>query len=324
MMQRLITIAAFGIGASSAALSSCDSSDAECVVTSARGTPAWIAQFSVASKGPEQFHVNYGPTPDSAAVRWAMANASSTAAVRWGTTASALTHSALGKTDRYVYSAAYTSPWLHTTNLTGLPLGTRIYYQVGDVATGLSGVMSFMSNPGVGAIYPYRTAFVADIGEAESANMTVTRVLEASALNLIDSVVINGDISYATGCESKGCTTWDAYCRMASPLAASVPWMVTIGNHEEGDIANSILAISSTYRFAGMPTGGRKDAGTGLRYYSWEAGPVHFISIDSFYDLYGPLQPITRWIKQDLASIDYTRTPWVVVSLHAPWCVLCE
>ena len=97
--------------------------------------------------------------------------------------------------------------------------------------------------------------------------------------------------------------------------------MTTIGNHEESDSANFIYAISSTYRFAGMPTGGRSDAGTGLRYYSWEAGPVHYISVDSFYVLYGPLEPITKWVKEDLAAIDYSRTPWVVVSLHAPWCV---
>jgi hypothetical protein len=146
----------------------------------------------------------------------------------------------------------------------------------------------------------------------------VTRVLEASLLGLVDSIVINGDISYATGCEADGCTVWDAYCRMASPLASSVPWQVTIGNHEEADSANFVYAISATYRFAGMPTGGRSDAGTGLRYYSWEAGPVHYISIDSFYDLYGPLQPITRWVEADLAGIDYSKTPWVVVSLHAP------
>jgi len=87
-------------------------------------------------------------------------------------------------------------------------------------------------------------------------------------------------------------------------------------NHEEGDNANFIYAISATYRFAGMPTGGRNDAGTGLRYYSWEAGPVHYISIDSFYDLYGPLQPITKWVEADLAGIDYAKTPWVVVSLQ--------
>lgn len=207
---------------------SCSSLDAECVLSSARGSPSWVEHFSTAAEGPEQFHVNYGPSPDSAAVRWTTGD-NATAAVRWGLSVSVLNHTALGRTDRYVYSSQYTSPWIHTTNLTGLPLATRIYYQVGDAASGVSPVMSFMSNPGVGAIYPYRTAFVADIGEAESANTTVTRVLEATHLGLVDSVVINGDISYATGCESKGCTTWDAYCRMASPLASSVPWQVTLG-----------------------------------------------------------------------------------------------
>jgi hypothetical protein len=322
MAALLLSLLAACASAHPAALAvECSAGDAACVLASATGAPAWVAAFSTAAPGPEQFHVNYGATPDAAAVRWTTASAAATAAVRWGTAPAALTTAALGRTARYKYSANYTSPWIHTANLTGLPLGTRIFYQVGDAATGLSPVMSFKSNPGVGALYPYATAFVADIGEAQSANDTVTRVLEAVGLGLVDSVVINGDISYATGCEAHGCTQWDAYCRMASPLASAVPWMVTLGNHEEGDftLLDPIYAISSTYRFAGMPTGGRSDAGTGLRYYSWEAGPVHYLSIDSFYDLYGPLQPLTKWVEADLAAIDYARTPWIVVSLHAPW-----
>ena len=165
-----------------AALTACDAADAECVLESARGPPSWVAQFSAPSSVPEQFHVNYGATPDAAAVRWATANASATATVRWGTSPSLLNNTSVGKTDRYVYGPQYTSPWLHTVSLTGLPLGTRIFYQVGDAGSGLSAIMSFMSNPGVGAIYPYATAFVADIGEAESANTTVTRVLEAAPM----------------------------------------------------------------------------------------------------------------------------------------------
>ena len=242
----------------------CDAHDSACVLEHARGDsePAWRAHFQVAADGPEQFHVNFGATPDAMAVRWATAASAATATVHWGTSAGALTYVATGATDRYVYSAAYTSPWLHTVNLTGLPLATRIFYQVGDEATGLSPVMSFMSSPGVGPIYPFSTAFIADIGEAASANQTVTRVLEAAALGLVDSVVLNGDISYASGCESKGCVIWDAYCRMASPLASKVPFMITLGNHEASDSANFIYAISSTYRFKGMPTGGRNDAGS--------------------------------------------------------------
>ena len=71
----------------------------------------------------------------------------------------------------------------------------RIYYQVGDAATGQSPVMSFVSNKVGPTVFPWRTAFVADIGEADSANTTITRVLEANALGLVDHVVINGDIS---------------------------------------------------------------------------------------------------------------------------------
>ena len=104
---------------------------------------------------------------------------------------------------------------------------------------------------------------------------------------------------------------------MASPLAATVPWMVTIGNHEEADNANGIYAISSTYRFAGMPTGGRNDAGTGLQYWSWEAGPVHYISVNSFYGNYASgSSKLYDWVAADIAAIKYDATPWVVVSLH--------
>ena len=53
---------------------------------------------------------------------------------------------------------------------------------------------------------------------------------------------------------------------------------------------------SSTYRFRGMPTGGRSDSGTGLCYYSWEAGPIHYISVDSFYVLYLKGLPLVDWV----------------------------
>ena len=155
-MRGLLAYVALASGACAALTVSCEAGDAQCVLESARGPPAWVARFSAPSTGPEQFHVNYGATPDAAAVRWATANASATATVRWGTSAGALTGSAVGKTDRYVYGPKYTSPWLHTVNLTGLPLGTRIFYQVGDRASGLSDVMSFMSSPGVGQITPTR------------------------------------------------------------------------------------------------------------------------------------------------------------------------
>ena len=85
-------------------------------------------------------------------------------------------------------AAAGTRPREPQVNFTGLPLNTKIYYVVGDAATGVSAEVSFTSSPGVGPIYPYTTAFIADIGEADSANDTITRLLET--LDKFDSVVI--------------------------------------------------------------------------------------------------------------------------------------
>jgi hypothetical protein len=104
-------------------------------------------------------------------------------------------------------------------NLTGLPLNSSIYYSVGDAATGASQVFSFLSNPGIGsspAFYPFTTAFVADVGESEGANNTIQRVLAAKDSAAIRSVVINGDISYATGEEWMHCLG----C-MGAPVRAS-------------------------------------------------------------------------------------------------------
>jgi hypothetical protein len=60
-------------------------------------------------------------------------------------------------------------------------------------------------------------------------------------------------------------------------------------------------------------------AGDGF-YLSYEAGPAHVISISSFYaGGYGAGSSLTKWLVGDLASIDRAKTPWVLVSLHAPW-----
>ena len=66
-----------------------------------------------------------------------------------------------------------------------------------------------------------------------------------------------------------------------------------------------------------MPTGGRADD---VWYFSYEAGPAHVISVSSFYPGgFGAGSALTQWLEADLASIDRTKTPWVLVSVHAPW-----
>ena len=107
--------------------------------------------------------------------------------MQYGTASGAYTATANGTVDFYKYSAAYTSGQLHHTTLTGLKPATTYYYKV----SGGAAEYSFTSSPGVGAFYPYKIGFFADIGENADADQTVQHMVAGSAS--IDSYVLNGD-----------------------------------------------------------------------------------------------------------------------------------
>jgi len=247
---------------------------------------------------------------------WVTSDMGAASAARYGESSGNYPLAATGTGISYKYSAKYTSGLIHHVTLTGLKPATKYYYQVGSTAA-WSQEFSFTSNPGLGAEIPYTIAFVADIGENGNANNTITHVLAGA--DDIDAVIINGDISYASGCESSGCATWDAFQRMAAPLAAIKPWAVNLGNHESYDSANGIDYISSKYRFAGMPTPTPYNQ-DGCLYFSYEAGPTHVISVASFYGGgFGAGSALTKFVIADLAKVDRSKTPWLLVTLHAPW-----
>ena len=68
-------------------------------------------------------------------------------------------------------------------------------------------------------------------------------------------------------------------------------------------------------RFASMPAGGRAD---GPLYYSYEVGPAHVIVLASFF-VYSSGSAQYNWLQADLAKVDRTKTPWLLVIIHAPW-----
>lgn len=187
--------------------------------------PAWVAKFSTAAAGPEQFWLNYGSSPDQMVVGWVTSDMTAASTVQYGTSKGSYTKTATGNATFYKYSARYTSGLIHHVTLSGLAPKTVYYYLVAGSTT----EYSFTSSPGVGQFYPYTLGTFADIGENGDADSTVAHMLAGAPS--IDSYLLNGDISYASGCESTGCTTWDAFQRMMSPLAAIKPISINIGNH---------------------------------------------------------------------------------------------
>ena len=61
----------------------------------------------------------------------------------------------------------------------------------------------------------------------------------------------------------------------------------------------------------------RPDNGNGLFWYSHDYGNVHFTWISTEHNFtFG--SPMYTWLENDLASVDRSRTPWLLVMAHRP------
>lgn len=147
----------------------------------------------------------------------------------------------------------------------------------------------------------------------------------------------------------------DFYDEMMS-VTATRPYMVGPGNHEANcdnggttDKVNNItytvdICMPGQTNFTGykhhfrMPSG--PSGGTGNFWYSFDNGMAHFIQLDTETDLgHGFIAPDeiggsegenaspvnvtmnaqTAWLEADLAAVDRSKTPWVIVAGHRPW-----
>lgn len=122
---------------------------------------------------------------------------------------------------------------------------------------------------------------------------------------------------------------------MVSAGAALVPWMVGPGNHEidynesysvdpvpnssfvpswwnDGfEASNGECGVPYSRRHAGPSTG------NGLYWYSFSYGSVFVVQLSSEHELaIGSVQ--YNWLAAQLAAVNRSATPWVVVTLHRP------
>jgi acid phosphatase type 7 len=150
----------------------------------------------------------------------------------------------------------------------------------------------------------------------ENPSLTTTALMLAY-LEEYDFVLHIGDISYAVGYLAQ----WDEFHAQIEPLSARVPWMTCVGNHER-DFPNSGSFFNGTdsggecgvpyYARFPMPT-----ESPDHHWYSFERGPIHFLLMSTEHDFQpGSLQ--YDFLARDLAAVNRSVTPWVVVSGHRP------
>jgi hypothetical protein len=139
-----------------------------------------------------------------------------------------------------------------------------------------------------------------------------------------------GDISYARGLG----VLWEYFMDSIDNAAGSAPFMVGVGNHEQdypgqafnppdsgyGDDSLGECSVPYGNRFH-MPSPDSTPLPVGRTrnmWYSFNYGPVHFTFMSSEHDfLIG--SPQYKWIEADLAAVNRTLTPWLILLSHRPF-----
>jgi len=255
---------------------------------------------------PNQLHLALADDPAAMSITWVTLNETATSTVAWGAAGGPLTLSAAGSSRTYSFAG-----WLgvvHTATMTGLAAGTKYSYRVGDAAGGWSDVWNFTtlpSNLGTPA-RPFRIVQVADMSYDNQSDATVASITALVDAGQVDVLLHPGDGGYADGFAPH----WDAFFTKIQPIAARVPYMSGPGNHELWD---NFVDYKMRYT---MPSFNA----TQNMYYSWNSGPVHFLSInpETAIDTADVDATQLAWIQADLAAVNRSATPWVIAMGHRP------
>ena len=192
---------------------------------------------------PTQIHLAYSDRIDQMFVSYLTNSSQYIPQCQYGFSPSALSFRQSGTTTTYTASdmcegkaviwgpQGFIDPgYMHTILLEDLRPSTMYYYRVGTDEHGWSSIYSFTNRPAnkeeaVNLItYGDLGLFPVALGAKSTIDRVIARVLSTNFTCLLHI----GDISYAQGVGA----LWDAFMMQIEPIAARVPYMVGIGNHE--------------------------------------------------------------------------------------------
>ncbi|XP_048586693.1 acid phosphatase type 7 isoform X1 [Nematostella vectensis] len=199
--------------------------------------------------------------------------------------------------------------YIHRVTLKGLKPTQAYDYHCGG-PDGWSEEFNFKARRD-GVDWSPRLAIFGDLGNKNAKSLPFLQ--EEVQRGDYDAIIHVGDFAY--NMDTDNALYGDEFMRQVQPIAAYVPYMTCPGNHEGA-------YNFSNYRFRfSMP------GNTESLYYSFNIGPVHFISISTefyFFTDYG-LELIDHqyaWLENDLkeaaAPENRTLRPWIFLMGHRP------
>eukprot|EP00043_Microstomoeca_roanoka_P030120 m.24780 g.24780 ORF g.24780 m.24780 type:complete len:455 (+) comp9741_c0_seq1:152-1516(+) len=287
-----------------------------------------VLAASLASDAPQQVHIALGDfTGTAMAVSW-ITNDEADGYCYFGLSSDSLDTKVdqLAPGESYSYQNAYgdqyTSGLIHHAKIDNLKPSTKYYYRCGTDSNGYSNTYSFTTPPAVGTP-AYVFSVMGDLGQTVNSSATLDHIQADNNVNL---TLLIGDLSYADSSyktsPGRNCTQkrWDSWGQLIEPIFANQPLMVLPGNHEVEQYGGppatqeQFLAFQKRFRMPSQESG----ATNGNLYYSFQAGPCHFIMLNSYMD-FTPGSEQYTWFEQALNKVDRTVTPWLFAAMHAPW-----
>jgi len=299
-------------------------------------------RFRDAIETPEHGHLALTGDPHEMRVQWS-SGAKYAPQVRYGLSPLTLTQSSTGLSRTYSakdlcgppanLSAHFFDPGqLHDVLLTDLKSGTKYFYKYGSDLHKFSTVKSFTTPPLPGSDAKVKFIVYGDMGISPSpgSEATLRHVHQEVEVGGVSFVLHIGDLSYAYGLGYM----WDMWMIMIEPVASAIPYLVSIGNHEQdtavggkkdpsgeklfhpswgnyGHDSGGECSVPVFYRFH-MP-----DNGNHVFWYSFNYGSVAMVQISSEHDYTAGSKQHT-WLRNTLRGIDRHVTPWVIVTAHRP------
>ena len=315
---------------------------------------------------PVQVHLALGHTVSTMSVAWSTYDRSAPAAgsVEWSATEDMAKISTNPADMRPFTMDAGRTWYTHTANMTGLSPLTRYWYRVRSASNESSKVFSFETMPDVSTlptslpelhlIYGDMGAsdaftlcsactghsHVCDVSTCATANQSAGLIAEVAGTTAegirAKHIVHTGDFAY--NLQDGGGTVGDQFMVNIEQVAANIPYMVSVGNHENsaGNLAHF------TERFRHMPsnsgtvsTANKPSDAANNWYFSWDAGLVHYIAIST--ELYfgvkstnpdddGSLAKQFAWLEADLekAQLNRKNVPWIVIHGHRSIYCSCD
>lgn len=260
---------------------------------------------------PEQVHINYGVKPSEMIVTWVTMSPTNDSIVEYGEFK--LNKSTKGTMEKFVDGGSEKRViYIHRVLLRNLKTAQIYVYHCGS-NMGWSSLFWFTTMK-EGTDWSPRFAVFGDMGNVNA--QSLSRLQEDTQKGLYDAILHVGDFAYDM--DSNNARTGDEFMRQIEPIAAYVPYMTCVGNHEQAyNFSNYANRFSMLQKTGEMNN----------HFYSFDIGPAHIIAFSTefyFYLQYGWKQVINqyKWLENDLKEANKpenrAKRPWVITMGHRP------